>query len=433
LLLVVNSPMPTSVLCGGVPVTGEQHFGFFTIPQGDQWDITASDGHITTVDGPRTVQCFGVKLTRRQQHVVHEKEYLEVRYVDGHSEILPGPASFFMNPLEHQSVVTKQAVSIGTNECILVYREGAPGKAAADGTRADAMVSREVIHGPMLYKPKSATEWLHKFEWHGHDSRAPDGLARKIRGGLKFDKLLLAPSSTYYDVEGVRTADDALLTVRLMLFYQVNDVEKLVDSTNDPIADMINSAQSDVISFCSARTFEQFKESAEQLNLLGVYQNLTASCGARGVNISKVVFRGYLAPQRLQKMHDDAIEKRTRLVLERESELQEQKLIDDRLQKEGEREKVKRAMQKAQATHAAEMTRSDFEAKQREKREAADQEVGLLTSRQDAELAHLSKLRSQLGMPPQAVAQLLVAREQGAPAKLVQVMGDGHTAVQVRE
>jgi len=441
--------MPTSLLCGGDPISGDTHFGFFTIPQGDQWEVVASDGAVDTVDGPKTLQCFGQKLTKRRKHVVHEKEYLEVRYVDGHSEVIPGPACLFEDPLRHQSIISKPAISIGTNECILVYREDvylsptspanvakatAASKAKAlEGAGAERSVSRELIHGPLLYKPKSATEWMHKFDWHGHDPRAPDGLARKIRGGLKFDTMRMAPTSTYYDVEGVRTADDALLTVRLMLFYQVTDVEKLVDSTNDPIADMINSAQSDVISFCAARSFEQFKETAEQLNAIGVYQNLTASCESRGIAIAKVVFRGYLAPQRLQKMHDDAIERRTRLVLERESEVQEQKLQDDRLAKEEERDKVKRGMQKAQAEHTAEMQRTAFEAKQREKREAAEQETALLTSRQQAELAHLAKMRADLELEAKDVSQLLVAREQGAPSKLIQVVGDARAAVQVRD
>merc|ERR1711988_808145 len=107
------------------------------------------------------------------------------------------------------------------------------------------------------------------------------------------------------------------------------------------------------ISFCSSRTFEQFKETAEQLNMLSMYQSLTSTVASRGLSVSKVVFRGFMAPQRLQKMHDDAIERRTKLVLERESEVQEQKLADERLAKEEEREKTKRAMETAKAEHVA--------------------------------------------------------------------------------
>merc|ERR1719478_924685 len=138
----------------------------------------------------------------------------------------------------------------------------------------------------------------------------------------------------------------------------------MLDTTNDPIADIINSVSSDVISFCSSRTLEQ-------LNMLGVYQSLTSTVASRGLSVSKVVFRGFLAPQRLQKMHDDAIERRTKLVLERESELQEQKLQDERLAKEEEREKTKRAMEMAKAEHRARLQRSEFEAAQLQKKENA--------------------------------------------------------------
>merc|ERR1719473_2223793 len=103
--------------------------------------------------------------------------------------------------------------------------------------------------------------------------------------------------------------------------------------------------------------------------MLGVYQSLTERANAIGFNISKVVFRGYLAPQRLQKMHDDAIEKRTRLVLERESEVQEQKLKDERLAKEEERQTTMRSMERAQADHKAALARTSFEARQREQLE----------------------------------------------------------------
>merc|ERR1711998_23218 len=96
-----------------------------------------------------------------------------------------------------------------------------------------------------------------------------------------------------------------------------------------------------------------------------------------GLAASKVVFRGFIAPQRLQKMHDDAIERRTKLVLERESEIQEQKLKDERLAKEEERAKVKRSMEIAQAEHVAEMQRTTFIAKQLEEAEAAQQKVSL--------------------------------------------------------
>eukprot|EP00662_Eupelagonemidae_sp_cell21_P000884 gene884-35851_t len=119
-----------------------------------------------------------------------------------------------------------------------------------------------------------------------------------------------------------------------MIFYSITDVELMLDSTKDPVADIINSVSSDVIEFTSALSFERFKESAEKLNGLDVYKNLTTRAQQMGWSVTKVVFRGFIAPGNLQQMHDSAIERRTRLVLESEGELQEQQLQDDRLQRE---------------------------------------------------------------------------------------------------
>jgi hypothetical protein len=323
----------------------------------------------------------------------------------------------------HRVYMSPKPARAWYRRALVVYREE---KAKGDA----AAVTREIVKGPLLYKPRSPSEWTHKFSWHGHDPSGGE-LARKRPHGLKFEKLMLAPSSTYYDVENVRTADDALLTVRLMVFYSFVDVVAMMDATNDPMADIINSVSSDVISFCSARSFEQFKETSEQLNKLGAYQSLLETVGSRGMAVSKVVFRGYMAPTRLQKMHDEAIEKRTRLVLERESEMQEQKLSDDRLAKENERDATRRSMAKAAAAHEAEMSRAKFEAAQKEVREAAELETTLLQARQRAEIAHLAEIQSSVGLQPPEMATLLVAREHGPPGKLIQISGDCRPVVQL--
>jgi len=415
--------MPFSPLCGGKPESGEAHTGFFVIPQGEQWSIVDSSGVVSVADGPKSVFCVNAKLTRRRAHVANESQYLEVRFVAGHSQVLPGPASIFEDTLLHQRIECKSGTSVNTNEALVVYRE----ELAKDGSKTAA---RTIVRGPLLYKPQLPSEWRHQFSWHGHDSSAGD-IARKKSHGLKFEKLMLAPGSTYYDVENVRTADDALLTVRLMIFFQLQSVETMLDATNDPIADIINSVSSDVISFCSARSFEQFKETSEQLNSLGAYQGLVESVATRGLSISKIVFRGYMAPQRLQKMHDEAIERRTKLVLERESELQEQHTADERLAKEQEREQTKRSMQKAKAMHEAEMQRTAFEAKQRELREQAEQEAALDQQKQQGELQHLSALQGAVGASADDMVRVLVAREQGPPARLIQIAGDCKPIVSV--
>ena len=117
-----------------------------------------------------------------------------------------------------------------------------------------------------------------------------------------------------------------------------------------------------------------------------------------------------------------------------ESELQEQKLKDDRLAKEEEREKVKRQMERAQAEHTARMKRERFTADMTEQRETAEQKARLQAAANESELAHLQATRERLGLQGADMAQILVARTQGAPAKLIQIArGVPDSAVQINE
>merc|ERR1719456_1499992 len=125
----------------------------------------------------------------------------------------------------------------------------------------------------------------------------------------------------------------------------------MLKETHDPIADFINSVTSDVIEFVSACSFEEFKAASDQLNDLTVYQQLTNRAKGIGFEVTKVVFRGYGAPSRLQKMHDDAIERRTKLTIDKESEEQEQGVQDMKLEREEERLKQRQQMEKDTGVH----------------------------------------------------------------------------------
>merc|ERR1712139_108344 len=249
------------------------------------------------------------------------------------------------------------------------------------------MGTRHVIKGPCLYIPTNATEWTHEFSWHGSVSNDPDSNGRKVKGAVKFTKLRVCPEQTYFDVEGVRTKDDALVSVKVMIFYRLENIDVMLKETHDPTADFINSVSSDVIEFVASRSFEEFKAATDQLNNLTVHQQLTSRAKGIGFEVTKVVFRGYGAPQRLQKMHDDAIERRTKLALERENEDQEQHLLDMKLEHEQERLRKRRQMETDTKEHERKLQRAAHEAKQQE----------LIEGRQ-AHLQHLSELKAKLGM-----------------------------------
>merc|ERR1719409_762270 len=130
-----------------------------------------------------------------------------------------------------------------------------------------------------------------------------------------------------------------------MIFFRLKPqtgITTMLEETHDPIADFVNAVSSDVIEYVSGKSFEEFKASTEQMNDLGIYRQLTSRAKGIGFDVTKVVFRGYGAPNRLQKMHDDAIERRTKLALERENQEQEQQLQDLKLDRENERQLKRR-------------------------------------------------------------------------------------------
>ncbi|MEO1857900.1 MAG: hypothetical protein ABGY95_11140 [Rubritalea sp.] len=189
-------------------------------------------------------------------------------------------------------------------------------------------VTHRIARGPAVYTPKP-TEWLHQFRWHGDN-----GKGKKGPRALQFEKLRVILDQLYFDVDMVRTADEALITVQLMVFFELTDIEKMLQQTHDPIADFINALKADIIRFAGGCDFEAFKSQAKDLNNLNTYTELCGGAERIGYNINKVVYRGYLASNKLQVMHDNAIELRTRLVLENETEVQQQELTDLKLDRE---------------------------------------------------------------------------------------------------
>lgn len=115
-------------------------------------------------------------------------------------------------------------------------------------------------------------------------------------------------------------------------------------------------------------------------------------------------------------MHDDAIERRTKLALDRENEEQEQQLQDMRLDREDERLRKRRLMEAASKAHELELQRAAHEAKQQE-----------LADKREAHRSHLQQMRTVLGMTSDQIAAYMVASEQGPPGKLIHIVGKDGT------
>ncbi|SIO12378.1 Type II secretion system (T2SS), protein E, N-terminal domain [Singulisphaera sp. GP187] len=351
--------------------------GVFTyvIEEGQRVLMRRPNGTMDVIVGPKRVW-RGKNIFRPMQHfVAHPGDYLIVRFRDGRQEHQPGPAEVWFDPRIHQEVTRQEALQVAAKEAVVVY-------SSKEGT---STVQRRIENGPTLFTPRPG-EWLHTFAWHSSDGGSQG--ARKVPGGLVFQKLWLMPDQMYHDVTDVRTADDAVLTIRLMIFFELLDITTMLETTHDPIGDFVNAATSDVVDFTSRHDFESFKRNTDKLNELATYRQLTGRATQCGYRLNKVVYRGYGAPERLQLMHDQAIEARTRLQLERATEQQAQDLENFKLDSQMHRAGKRRHEQTSEVEHDLELARKKQEAS------LTDREARMSFERQQGQLD--ADLRQQL-------------------------------------
>ena len=300
------------------PLGGSGMF-FHVVEEGQQVLMRRPNGTMEVIVGPRRVWKGRNVFAPMRHYVAHPGEFLIIRYRDGRQEHRAGPTEVWLDPRVHQEITSEDALQLAAKEAVVVYSRPAQ----------ESAIQRRIEYGPAQFIPQPG-EWLHTFSWHA--SKGGHLGVQKVPHGLVFQKLWLMPDQMYHDVTDVRTADDALLTVRLMIFFELIDIERMLEATHDPIGDFVNAATSDVVDFTGRYDFESFKRNTTHLNELETYRQLTGRAQQCGYRINKVVYRGYGAPVALQQMHDQAIQARTKLQLDRATEQQAQDLENYKLE-----------------------------------------------------------------------------------------------------
>lgn len=312
-----------------------QNMFFYTIPEGEKVLVTDKHGKGQVLSGPKRICRIGKRIRPLQHYIAYPGEFLIVKLRDGSQSHLAGPREEWLDPRLHSQIEKSDALQIAGKEAVVVYAKG-----------ADSQLTRRVINGPALFVPNPG-EWLHTFNWHGNK----DGGYKKVPGGLVFQKLWMMPDQMYHDVEDVCTSDDVGLTIKLMIFFELVDVDKMLENSHDPIGDFINATSSDVIDLVGRYSFDDFKQHTDKLNDLHSYPQLLNRAEQVGYRIHKIVYRGYATGKALQGMQEQAIEARTRLKLERETTEQAQKLADFKQTCEFQRLSRGRQEEKEQIVH----------------------------------------------------------------------------------
>lgn len=366
---------------------------YYTIPDGTRALMTRVNGRMEILIGPRRVWKGSAEIHEMTQYIAHPGDYLIVRFRDGHQEHIIGPAEIWHDPRIHDRIELAEGLQIASKEAIVVYsHEGA----VSGGARAQT--TRRIVTGPDLFVPQPG-EWLHTFSWHA--SKGGSTGVEKVPNGLVFQKLWLMPDQMYHDVHSVRTSDDAVLTVRLMLFFELVDIALMLDATHDPIGDFVNAATADVVEFTGRFDFEAFKKNTEKLNDLATYKQLASRARQIGYHIHNVVYRGYTAADSLQQMHNQAIEARTKLQLDRATEQQAQELESYRLESQLSRAAKRRSEQADEVRHDLELgqlrSQSELQIKQTQRDFVRDQQLADAKVKDTADRMSAAQQQAHLG------------------------------------
>ncbi|KAK7499296.1 hypothetical protein BaRGS_00009556 [Batillaria attramentaria] len=394
--------------------------GWRTLDIGEQALVYNHVGQARIEEGPKRIFLWRETYRELERVSANQNEYLVISYKDGRTEHRKGPCVEFINPVVHTNICKQEMISLDANEALIIYTASGKGPQA----------THRVEYGPTLYMLK-ANEWLHTFAWHGTD---PSNKTRMIPRNDVFTKLRIIPDQFYYNVDEVRTADDALVRVKLMMFYELVDLQRMLDSTSDPMADFVNCLCADVVAYASGKTYLEFIEQAGELNDLQHFPRLLERSHDIGYKVSKVVFRGYHAHDKLQRMHDTAIAKRTDLKLTFEKEEREQALIDSQLHSEMNRMEQEQKMEMAalehkqrlereQVTHQLTMEKQKHQQSQLKEQQEHEAHLRAKKWADKQRLSHLTSLHS-LGVK---VTDVLLA-ESHRPAEVVQVLSDGKGA-----
>ena len=374
--------------------------GWKTVRAGERAAVWSPNGTVKIVDDPKSCKLFRQRLEPLRQHHADECSYLRIKKRTGETIIMPGPSSAFFHPLEDVKIEVLPALFIDASEALVLYRN--PGTASPpllaaaaekDCKRPVTAVERRIIPGPACVVP-DANEWIHEFSWTG----IPKDKSKTTYqpGADKFKKLSTIPSQLYHNVNEVRTNDDTLVTVKLMIFFELKDIERMLSATADPISDIINAASADVVAFCSAVSYEDFLTRTAKMNELATFSQACARAEAIGYRLSKVVFRGFQAGDSLQKMHDNAISERTRLRLKEETEAQEQRAADLRLDAERARASRQAALETENAKLRAEISLKSREAQLAEEKLVAEAHLATEQVKLDLQRARNAEVLSAM-------------------------------------
>lgn len=232
--------------------------------------------------------------------------------------------------------------------------------------------SEEIIEGKKQAEVyiNPVVETLKRFRWTGSGEKGAE--SDKIPGAINFEVLRLDNSQTYFSFS-VRSKDNVVLELKLMIFYEISDLEKLIKNTHDPMCEFYNKIQAHIGSGIAEKNFDEVKKNTgELIKAFGTDAALDFS--KIGLHISQIVLREW-----------SPAERRVQDILEKAAMVESQKGLDE-------------------AEHKRKMQLLEYEQTESVKREAladSKEKIAMQEGTQEAKklVAIYEALKTSLGEP----------------------------------
>lgn len=293
----------------------------YVVPDGDKVVVWDEQGEERSYRGPAAVNVHpDANIFFCPRTVLDADQKVLVIDTEGHEQVRSGPLVFHTGPRDQ--IREYRLVRLACNEAVCVVRQ--------DGVREIVLGSEQ----PRLFL--DPREKLHRFVLTGGGDA--DGFGKQP-GALAFETLRLQPSQAYFAFP-VRTADNAVLILKLMIFMEVKHPDLFI-LRDDPFAVMFNFIMAEATALVGSLSFDSFKDHPgsrlqEHFASTGDGTPMLQFAEKYGLDVSKVVLRGWMAEDRqVQKILDQAAAAQTQRDVERaEHALKLEQLENEREQLE---------------------------------------------------------------------------------------------------
>jgi hypothetical protein len=272
---------------------------FKVIPEGERALVTAPSGRRAVVDGPARVPFFDdVRMFERRVLLDNERGALVDE--NGAAERVAGPQVVWVHP--QGCFRPDTLVPLARHEAVVVIDREGRYRFEKGADNPTVLVT--------------ADEKLHEFRWTG--SKVDTDY--KTPGALRVVKLRLQDTQTYV-AYNVRTRDNMVASVHLMLSFRFVDLEKLLVN-DDPLGQMFNRVMAEITSHVATLSFDEFKADTEAkvcgIPLLSGDAEATEWLRGLGVEMISAVLREWRP-----------IDPRVQAVLEQAATANAQKAVDE--------------------------------------------------------------------------------------------------------